>query len=179
MNMLPMAAAYAAIQTLPRHKPLLQLPRRASARGAVAVELTIVTLLLTLIVAGAIGFGRVFWYADALTKATRDGARLMSSWPSATISSSGVGAAQAMVVAMVNAARVSPQITAADVTVECLNNTFNDVGCVDGTSPANVRVRISGFNVTIGEWLPFIGSDGLLDFGTIGLTPHTTMRYMS
>lgn len=153
-------------------------PPRA-ARGAIAVEMTIVTLLLTVIVAGAIGFGRVFWYADALTKATRDGARLMSTWPSASIASAGVGAAQDLVASTVNAAQVSPQIAAADVSIECLNASFNAVACADGTAPANVRVSITGFTVSIGAWFPFVGQGGMLDYGTVGLAPHTTMRYMS
>jgi Flp pilus assembly protein TadG len=152
--------------------------RPLSQRGAIAVEMTFVTILMMLIVAGSIGFGRAFWYADALTKATRDGARLMSTWPAANINSGGVAEAQNLVVNMANAASISPQLTTANVTVECLDAAFSVVACVDGTAPANVRVGITGFNVTIGEWFPFIGNTGLLDYGAIGLAPHTAMRYM-
>src|SRR2546428_2258433 len=89
--------------------------------GAAVVELAFVTVLMLLIVAGAVGFGRAFWYADALTKATRDGARSMSTWSVATINSSGVGAAQNLTMNSANAANVSPQLTTGSVQVECLN----------------------------------------------------------
>ncbi|MDI1244349.1 MAG: pilus assembly protein, partial [Rhodoferax sp.] len=54
-------------------RPLL----RPLQTGAVAVEFAFVIVVLLLIMAGLVEFGRTFWYADALTKATRDGARLL------------------------------------------------------------------------------------------------------
>lgn len=158
-------------------------------RGVVAIELAFVIVILLLIVAGTIGFGRTFWYADALTKATRDGARLLSTWPAATIGSTlggdgGVDKARDIAINSANAANVSPPLVAGsppagNVVVECLDDTFNSVGCVDGTAPANVRVSITGFTVSLGQWFPFIGTGGVIDYGDIGLSPHTTMRYMN
>lgn len=151
--------------------------------GAVAVEFAFVIVVLLLIVAGTIGFGRAFWYADALTKATRDGARLMSTWEAADIGA-GVGAAKTRVVAAAVAANVTPALVDANVTVECDNSTPSDPtfsfgACSSGTKPANVRVSITGFNVALGEWFPFIGASGLISYGSVGLSPHTTMRYMN
>lgn len=151
----------------------------SSQTGAAVVELAIVIVVLLLIVAGTIGFGRTFWYADALTKATRDGARLLSTWPAATISSTGTGAARTIAMDGANAANVSPSLAAGNVLVECLNDSFGVVACVDGTAPANVRVSITGFNVNLGAWFPFVGPGGTINFGSIGLSPHTTMRYMN
>ncbi|MFD2270632.1 TadE family protein [Undibacterium arcticum] len=89
--------------------------------GAAAVELAFLIIVMMFIIAGIIEFGRVFWYADALTKATRDGARLMSSWPVASLNSSGVGTAQSIAATAANAARVSPNLdVATNVLVECL-----------------------------------------------------------
>lgn len=154
-------------------------PRRQ--RGAALVELALVMVLMLLIAAATIEFGRAFWYADALTKAARDGARLMSTWPVASINSAGIDAVQTLVVNTANAANVEPVLTAAKVQVQCLNAApaFTPVACVDGTAPANLQVSITGFNITIGAWFPFAGRNGLLNFGVIGMAPHTTMRYMN
>lgn len=161
----------------------MSLIKRSSQAGAAAVELAVVMVALLLIVAGTIGFGRTFWYADALTKATRDGARLLSTWEVADISA-GVDAARTQVIAVAAAANVSPALVDANVEVECDNSppsdpTFSFGTCSPGTTPANVRVSITGFNVTLGEWFPFIGTGGVLNYGSIGLSPHTTMRYMN
>lgn len=154
--------------------PLVKPPSQA---GAAAVELAFVIVVLLLMVAGIIGFGRAFWYADALTKATRDGARLLSTWEVSDISA-GVVAAQTITINSANAANVSPPLGTPNVLVECLDNAFSSVACADGT-PANVKVSITGFNVTLGDWFPFIGTSGVIDYGIIGLSPHTTMRYMN
>ena len=162
-----------------RSTPLVKPSAQA---GAVTVELAIVMVVLLLMIAGMFGFGRVFWYADALTKATRDGARLLSTWEFSTSTgiSTGVVPTQTMTLNGANAANVSPQLVAGNVKVECLNSSFQPVNCnLTTTKPANVRVSITGFTVTLGEWFPFIGADGVIDYGDIGLAPHTTMRYMN
>lgn len=146
--------------------------------GAAAVEFALVIILLLMIVAGVIEFGRAFWYYDALAKATRDGARLMSEAPSATINSGGLPAARSLVVAAANAARVSPVLVTANVQVSCLNAAYSPVACVDGTAPANVRVAITGYDVTIGGWIPFFLPTGGVTSFTPTLAPDTTMRYM-
>lgn len=148
-------------------------------RGVAAVEFAFVIVVMLLFMAGMVEFGRTLWYADALTKATRDGARLMSSWPVATLSSNGVGTAKTLAKNSANAANVSPQLALADVSVECLNDGFSPAACADGTAPANVRVTVTGFSVNLGAWFPFIGANGLINIGTIPLAPHTTMRYMN
>lgn len=146
--------------------------------GSVAVEFAFVLVVLLLIMAGLVEFGRTFWYADALTKATRDGARVMSSWSVGTIGSQGLDAARNMTQNSANAANVSPLLVSGNVQVQCLNEAFIAVNCADGTAPANVRVSITGFSVNLGDWFPFIGKDGLISFSAITLAPHTTMRYL-
>jgi Flp pilus assembly protein TadG len=150
--------------------------------GVIAIEFAFVLIMMLLIIAGTMGFGRAFWYADALTKATRDGARLMSTWQVADISN-GATAARNQVIAMALGANVSPALTSANVIVECDNSppaapTFTFGACAPGPVPANVRVRINGFTISLSDWFPFVGTDGVIDFGIISLTPHTTMRYM-
>jgi Flp pilus assembly protein TadG len=147
--------------------------KRTLQAGVAAVEFAFVLVILLLIMAGMVEFGRTFWYADALTKATRDGARLLSSWPTATLSSDGVGTVKTLVKNSANAANVSLSI--ANVEVKC----DDTVDCSAGTTPANVRVGITGFTVNLGEWFPFIGTDGPISLTGIPLAPHTTMRYMN
>ena len=165
-------------QTKNRSMPLI---KPSSQTGAVAVELAFVIFILLLIIAGMIGFGRTFWYADALTKATRDGARLLSTWAAADLGN-GVIVAENQVIAVAAAANVPLNLV--NVKVECDNSppanpTFSFGPCSQNTTPANVRVRITGFTVSLGEWFPFIGTGGVINYGLIGLSPHTTMRYMN
>ena len=156
-------------------------------RGAVTVEFAFVIVLLLLIIAGIFGFGRAFWYADALTKSTRDGARLLSMWPIvdlAAMETTGFDQARTITVNSANAANINPLLVSSKVVVECLDSAFNvvaDCGKIVNKKPvtANVRVSITGFPITLGQWFPFIGSSGLIDYGIIVLTPHTTMRYMN
>lgn len=145
------------------------------------VELAIVIVLLLLIVGGSVSFGRAFWYADALTKAVRDGARLLSSWPDkGSIRTKGVEAATTLTVISAKASNVG--LVASNVVVECSNPgsafNFSEAYCVNGTAPANVRVRITGFSVNLDEWFPFIGVNGPISFGGVALAPQSTMRYL-
>ena len=142
--------------------------------GAVAVEFAFVIVILLLIMAGMVEFGRTFWYADALTKATRDGARMMSTWVATDIGN-GVTKAKLHVIEVAAAARVSPALGLANVEVRC----DGSVNCTAGGNPNNVTVSIDNFNIVLGEWFPFIGNDGLISIGSISLAPHTTMRYMN
>ncbi|WP_420474703.1 TadE/TadG family type IV pilus assembly protein [Noviherbaspirillum sp. ST9] len=158
-------------------RPVLRAPQ-SDQRGAIVVELTFVTIVLLLVMAGAFGFGRTFWYADALAKAARDGARVMSVWPAATIASGGITAAQDQVVAMANAANVVPPLTTANVVVECMDVSFAAVPCADGVEPEYVRVTIAGFSVAVDAWLPVLNWTGVLALAPITLSPQTLMRYM-
>lgn len=150
-----------------------------SQKGVAAVEFGLLIILLLMIVGAIIEFGRVFWYYDALSKATRDGARLMSKADKAIIASTEVNAAKDLVVAAVNAAKVSPGLTTGNVRVECLNDSYSAIACVDGTAPENVRVTIINFDVVIGGLMPlFVATGGLADYDAATLAPHTTMRYL-
>ena len=137
--------------------------------GAAAVEFAIVISLLVLILGGIIEFGRVFWYFDALTKATRDGARYLSTSAPLPLD---ISRAETLVV---NAATLAglPDFDATNVKVRC----DNDLSCPGLTSPATapgyVRVEITGYSVAFGSWFAMP-----LPSGDWFLTPHTTMRYM-
>lgn len=146
-----------------------------SQHGGAAVEFALILALLISILAGIFEFGRAFWYYDALTKATRDGARLLSVTNKDSIADPGVGNAQALVANVVTAAGV-PNFTVANVSVTCLDATFNDASCNNGTAPGGVRVQVVGYSMTIGQFIPFLlgGSSSY----TANLSPHTTMRYM-
>ena len=150
--------------------------------GVAAVEFGLLIVLLLMIVAAVIEFGRAFWYYDALTKATRDGARLVSMADVDAIETVESNAID-MVVAAGNDAKVIPQLTTSNVEVECeVGGTWGN--CTDGTAPDQVRVSIVNFSMVIGGgWIPILPPPGTLgsgpvSFGTITLAPHTTMRYM-
>ena len=149
------------------HRERFPIPQR----GAAVVEFAIVLSLMLLITAGIFEFARAFQYYDALAKATRDGARYMSTAPKATISSVAVGKAQGLVVAAANAANLKPALTNGDVVVTC-----TPAACADGTAPGCVEVSISGYTITIGGVMPFVS--GTTSYTGVPLAPHTTMRYM-
>lgn len=143
---------------------------RARQKGAAAVEFAIVISLLVLITGGIIEFGRVLWYYDALTKATRDGARFMSAVPNDTISTN-ITAAQNLVVNAASAANVSPVLTSGpsgNVDVTC-----EPAPCQNGVAPEYVKVAITRYSVTFGSWFAIP-----LPSGPLTLAPYTTMRYM-
>lgn len=149
--------------------------RSACQQGAVVVEFALVLTLLISMVAGIFEFGRAFWYYDALTKATRDGARLMSVSPKATIASAAVGDAKTQVTNAVTDAGV-PGFANANVAVTCLTAAFVDSACADGTAPGGVRVQIVGYTMTIGQFIPFL--IGASSSYSATLSPHTSMVYM-
>jgi len=161
-----------------RSKTLL----KRGCRGAVAVEFALVLIPLLLILSGIVEFGRAMWHANVLTKATRDGARVISGWEPTDLVA-GLQESRNRVVATANASRLSPALTTGGVAVECDYSpgpgpAFAFTTCSDSVPPVSVRVRIVSYQFTLGQWMPFIGTGGLLSLGTVTLTPATTMPYM-
>ena len=152
-------------------------------KGAAAVEFGIVLVFLILVLAGIVEFGRAFWYYDALSKATRDGARMLSVADKATFSTgSFIGDAKDRVVANANAANLKPPLAFDQVTVTCLDASFGAIGCGSGGSaPENVRVAITGYQIDIGGMVPFLSSTGgpSTTYTGVALAPYTTMRFMN
>lgn len=154
---------------------------RSRESGAVAVEFALVIGVLLLIVGGIIEFGRLFWHYDALSKATRDGARMMSNAAGATLASVTEGEASQVVLAEAVSARLTPALTSSQLVIQCtyLSGGTEGVwgGCHDAASntdvPVHVRVSITGspqYTVPLAQWFPVPGAD-------ITLRPQTTMRY--
>ncbi|MDD5250362.1 MAG: TadE/TadG family type IV pilus assembly protein [Rhodocyclaceae bacterium] len=145
--------------------------------GAIVVEMALVVTVLLLVAAGIVEFGRIFWYYNALDKATRNAARYMSSVSRLDMQDSAKAAAAAatartLVLTAVADNNLSPALAAANVTVSC-----DGVDC-SGTAPTNVSVGIANFQVTPGNWFPFVTVAGG-SYGSITLAPATTMRYMN
>lgn len=143
--------------------------------GGAAVEFGIVLALLVTLLAGIFGFGRAFWYYDALTKATRDAARNMSIQAKAGIATQGVAAAKQTVVDAATSAGIGGFSTA-NVAVTCLDKNFNDSSCSDGNAPGGIRVEIINYTLSVGQYLPFV--IGSASSYATPLAPRTTMRYM-
>lgn len=142
---------------------------RRMVRGAAAVEFALLLFLLLIVVAGIIEFGRTFWYYDALTKATRDGARFLSNAREGALvalNTTHIGTAESMVVDAASAARV-PGFNSGHVAVAC------DTAC--NATPTYITVSVA-YPVTIGEWIPFVTLANAP--WNVTLSPSTTMRYM-
>lgn len=150
---------------------------RRHQRGVAAVEFAIVIPLLVLIVGGIIEFGRVLWYLDALTKATRDGGRLMSDAPKMELVNY-AGTAKGLVQNAATAAGLSPTLTSGNISVQC-DYGAGWVACTNAASqsvpgPRYVTVAITGYSVAFGSWFATP-----LPAGSWGLSPHATQRYMN
>jgi Flp pilus assembly protein TadG len=155
------------------HRPLPA--PRARQRGGALVEFALLLTLLITLIAGIVELGRTFWYYDALSKATRNGARAMSASVKTGIASAATGAARAMVLADLASAGV-PNISGANIDIACLDATMTVVTCTDGSAPAGVRVSIIDYSMTLGALVPFLtGSSSTM---IVNLRPSTTMPYM-
>lgn len=152
-----------------------KLRRPSAQKGIAAVEFGLLLIVLLLVAAGIVEFGRAFWYYNALTKATRDGARQMSLAAKASIASAGIPAARTLVVNAANGANLYPQLASGQVSVTCTP------ACADGTAPEYVSVQINGYAIDIGGLFPFfpVGGAGSTRYVGVTLAPHTTMRYMN
>lgn len=153
--------------------------------GAAIIEFAILLPLLLLIVAGIVEFGRVIWYYDALTKATRDGARFMSSVPVDSLGTLAFGdkpsdcaqigpvAANRLVYCAAAEAKV-PEFDISNIEVQC-----DDKDCVNNMSPlpSYIKVEVTNYSINVGQWIPFIAPSGVASW-TVSLRPETTMRYM-
>lgn len=156
----------------PRHSVLPP----ARQRGVAAVEFAIVMIVLFLIGAGLVEFGRAFWYYDALAKGTRDASRYLSTIPTSSLGAAGANA-QEMVVQAAAAGGV-PNFSSANVSIAC-----TPTACNSAVLPTDVtRVTVSvAYPMSIGSIFPFIASaSGSAGTGAFAVTlaPHTTMPYM-
>lgn len=164
--------------TMDKLRKIIRMQKQRRQQGVAAIEFALVLVILLLIIGGIFEFGRVFWYYNALAKATRDGARLMSLSNSLTLSSEGIPAVRNLVASVANDARVSPPLMGNDnVVAECLDESFSPVTCTDNSAPANVRVSIADYTVTIGGWMPLFTTVGGTVSYTVSVAPQTTMRY--
>lgn len=147
--------------------------RTSRQHGSAIVEFALILPILLLLLAGIYGVGRAYAQYETLTKATRDGARLLSITNKATISSAGVAAAKARVTLVAQNGGM-PDFSDANVIVTCLDATYADSNCVDGTEPGGVRVETTGWSYDLGSVVPILGEATR----TLSLKASTTMRYM-
>lgn len=156
---------------------------RARQKGVAAVEFAIVIGLLVLIMGGIIEFGRVFWYYNALTKATRDGARLISEAKKTELGNYKTKAStlvkyEAQAAGLVDNAGSFPPLTNSNISITCFGGAWAGTDCTNTTSetdpgPEYVTVEITDYSVAFGSWFAIP-----LPTGNWLLKPHTTMRYM-
>jgi Flp pilus assembly protein TadG len=150
-------------------------PKHARSAGGVVVEFALLLTLMISLFAGIFEIGRTFWYYDALSKATRNAARTMSISPKATIASAAVGAAKTQMALEAASAGV-PGFSAGKVTITCLDDSLNDATCTNNVAPGGVRVEVTGYQVQMGAYVPFLlGGSPMYN---VTLAPSTTMPYM-
>lgn len=136
-------------------------------KGVAAIEFAIILPLLLLILIGMVVYGQLMWNYDALSKATRDAARFLSSEPS--INATQISTARSMVDNAAKSAGINIPDLANDVAISCGG------GC---STPTNVTVRID-YDMVVG-WGPILPPPQPLSGPTftLHLSPHTTMPYM-
>lgn len=135
-------------------------------KGVAAIEFAIILPLLLLILIGMVVYGQLMWNYDALSKATRDAARFLSTESDINAAMS---TARSMVDNAAKAAGINIPDPANDVTINCSG------GC---STPGNVTVRVD-YDMVVG-WGPILPPPQPLSGPTftLHLTPHTTMPYM-
>lgn len=154
---------------------------KSKERGAAAVEFTLVIGVLVLIVVGIAEFGRLFWHYDALTKATRDGARLMSSSVGTTLNATEVEANQIVLDEAAGALGGQFDPALISTLIQCTYLSGGNEGswgsCHNMSSmnpadvPMHVRVSIT-YTIQLERWWFPVPS------ANITLRPQTTMRYV-
>lgn len=156
-------------------KPDKPFIRRHAQRGVAAVEFAVIVLLLLLIGAGIVEFGRAFWYYDAMAKGTRDAARYLSTVPTAALSGAGANARE--IVARSATAGGVPGFDASNVSVSCTPTACG--AAVQPTDVASVTVGAQ-YPMTLGVLFPFLASAGEGGSASIAVTlaPSTTMPYL-
>lgn len=172
-------------------RPATSTSARRQHHGVAAVEFAITIVVLLLALAGIVEFGRTFWYYNALTKATRDGARHLSAALNTqlvtqaqgggdTTCAPGSATARGLTYCAALTANV-PDIALANIEVQCRYG-GGWAACVNGPEdsgfPEYVRVSIINYQVTIGGIIPFVlPAGGGVTSWTAALTPYTTMRH--
>lgn len=139
-----------------------------------AIEMTVVLLVMIVLLTVPVFFARVFWYYSVAQKAAHDAARFLSTASQAELRTPGAGNGPAAVAAL--AREIAETETA--VLNSVMDPKYIDVQCNFGTCgagvPATVRVFIQ-MRMRDDMFAPytyaFYGQDGLL------LTADVTMRY--
>ena len=147
--------------------------------GNSMIECAIVLPVLLLLFVGAAEVGRMFYTYTTLAKATKVGARYISTSRLATGTSTDrtniTTQAQNLVVCgfidCTNQTAIVPGLTTSNVSV-----TLPTVGA----SPTFVRVRITGYSFTTGAFnlAARLGVTNATIYNATSLTPGTTMRYI-
>jgi len=111
--------------------------RRSRTRGVAAVEFAIVLIPLVTLALGVAEFGRAIWQYEALTKATRDAARYLSTYlPSDPAYP--VAQAQCLVVygsSTCPAGQATPLVDGLTTSMVVICDAVNSTGCQDPTDP--------------------------------------------
>lgn len=141
--------------------------------GVAAIEFAFVLVFMLFLAGGLVEFGRVLWYYNALAKATRDGARYLSSSSSLDVS----GAE-----ALAGAEAAAAGIASADfsVSVTCDGKSCPDPSSPGYAAPNYVRtvINLTGSTGNIGTWMPLLLPEGGTASFALALSPATTMRYL-
>jgi len=143
------------------------------------IEIAIVLPILLLLFVGAVELGRMFYTYTTLAKATKVGARYLSTSKDASdpnLAANEVSRAQNLVIcgvaaSCVNQTQIVPLLAPANVSVTLP---------VAGAGPKFVRVQIQNYNFHAGAFNLAVrtGVANNTIYNATALTPGTTMRYM-
>ena len=154
--------------------------RSINERGSSVVELAIVFPILLLLFVGVAEIGRLFYTYTTLAKATKVGARFLSTEKDAestnatTIAAVKLRAARMVVCGNETSCTGSivPGLTTSNVLVTLPNTTPGFIG------PRYVKVEITGFNYQPGVFNVAGATDSTSATFYFSLAPSTQMRYM-
>lgn len=162
--------------------PVSRTKARQGCRGAAAIELALIIVLLMTILACVVEGGRLLWFYDALSKSTRDAARQMSVINPDDVGKSGSSdTAKRFVIEAARAARL-PDLNSGDISIVCHRDGVSG-GCQGLNAEVAKTVKSITVSVdyplTLGELIPFIPV-GPTPLGQVEmhLRPATTMPYM-
>ena len=117
--------------------------RRQHAKGAVLIEMALVTLILITLVAFLTLLGRYFWYYEVAQKAAYDGARFLSTATQVEMRTTGSGGGEPAIAALARAivleelAEIAPNLSPVVIDVHC------DFRTCSNKVPLTVRVSIA------------------------------------
>jgi Flp pilus assembly protein TadG len=139
--------------------------------GSVLIEMAAVIMLMMVMTAGLIQFGRVFWHYNVVAQATRNAARYLSRVPATELSNATKAtAARAFAKSMVVDAAADANVSLVSTAVACLPSAVCSGTLTGTTISTNINI--------VDSWLTLFDLDSEGNFyDAVSLTSKAIMPY--